>query len=285
MANAIYPLMAIAGFGSSFIKKSKDDDVPFWDTRDYYLFPADYTYLIDEILASPYGLMTQQIIMSDTRRLPGEGYHYYYNKKTGERSFIDRNFRYITFQKKKKNVNNEEVTYYRCYVGGLLMSQQDILLSSIVTKIFRTNELTIRIISIDTSGQFAKPIYMTEKYHEPQPFQEKAVCDILDLYETNKHHNIKVIMSAKRGTGKTFGTRITKKKYEKRHPSHIVKLYSDFDPTVVGVNVNNLILKEASDISPIIIVIDEIDEVFKDVYREKQNFDPRTLHTKNKMLS
>jgi len=50
----------------------------------------------------------------------------------------------------------------------------------------------------------------------------------------------------------------------------------------VGVNINNLILIEASTISPVIIIIDEIDEVFKDVYRSKENYDQRTLHTKIK---
>lgn len=72
--------------------------------------------------------------------------------------------------------------------------------------------------------------------------------------------------------------------YEKRYPSHEVHLFSDFDPTVIGVNINELILNKnvVSSITPIIIVLDEIDEIYKDVYQEKQNHDPRILHTRSR---
>lgn len=280
---AIYPLMAVAGFSSQFLSSFKDDNdnIPAWDwTHDYYVFPADYTYIIDNILASPYGLMTQKIIMSENKRIPAVGYHYYYNVKTDERTFIDTHFRYITFVKTRKTISNEVIVSYRCIVGGLLAWQKEELLASIVTKIFRTDSDTIRTISIDTSSHLIKPIYMTEKYDTPRSYQKNAANLIINSYKTNKHHNTKYIISGKRGTGKTFTARVIKKMYEKQNPSHIVKLFSDFDPTVVGVNVNNIILAEASSISPVIIVINEIDEVYKYIFSDKQIFDSRILHTK-----
>ena len=108
MSNPFIPLMAAAGFGSHFLGKSKDDDIPYWDwTRDYYMFPPEFTNLIDEILESPYGLVTQQIITSDSRNIPGTGFHYFFDQTKNNRTFWDNKFRYITFEKKTKKVTKK----------------------------------------------------------------------------------------------------------------------------------------------------------------------------------
>jgi hypothetical protein len=283
MANPLYPLMALAGFGSSFLGKSKDDDIPFWDwTRDYYMFPPEYTGVIDELLVSSYGMTTQQIITGDSRRIPGNGYHYFFKEKDTNRTFIGRNFHYIMFEKKNKKIKNEDVTYYRCYVGGVTMGKQQAILKDIIYKIFRTNSRKIRAISIDTSGSDARPMYVTLKYSKPMTFQQNIIDWIIKEYENSADKNIKVIVSAKRGTGKSFMARGVKKTYEKKHSSHFIKLFSDFNPTNIGVNIKSIILPEADSVSPVLIVIDEIDEIFKDVLKSKNLYDTRTHHTKDK---
>ena len=70
--------------------------------------------------------------------------------------------------------------------------------------------------------------------------------------------------------------------YERKNRSHFVKLFSGFDPTTIGVNINSIILPEADPVSPVIISIDEIDDVFKDALKPKDMFHTRTHHTNNR---
>lgn len=281
----MYPLMALAGFGMNFIDKNKDDNMPFWDfSRDYYCFPPEFTGLIDEILSShERGVITQKILIGENRNKPGIGYHYYYNKVKSKRGLLQKYFQYITFEKKEKKINGEVTPYYRCYVGGILMGKQQEILKYVINKLFTTNSKQIRAISIDTSSSTAKAIYTTVKYSPPKDFQKIVVDWLIDKYEKSENKNVKVIISGTRGTGKSFLARALKREYEKRNKSHFVKLFGDFDPSNIGVNVKSLVLNEADVNSPVIILIDEIDVIFKDTLRVKNNFDTRTHHTRNKM--
>lgn len=173
------------------------------------------TQMIDEILASPYGIMTQEIVLSQNRRAPGLGYHYYYDKNKDERSFIDYHFNYITFHKKRRTVGGNEIIQYNCITGGLIVGKQDRIFNDVVEKIFRTNSQTIRVISIDTSGYMPKFTHMTEMYHKPKDFQNKVANWIVSSFEINPNLNTKFILSGKRGTGKTFTARVVKKNVRK----------------------------------------------------------------------
>ena len=95
------------------------------------MFPPEFTNLIDEILESPYGLVTQQIITSDSRNIPGTGFHYFFDQTKNNRTFWDNKFRYITFEKKTKKVKGDDIEYYRCYVGGITMGKQTEILNKI----------------------------------------------------------------------------------------------------------------------------------------------------------
>lgn len=268
-------------FGAQFMQDTKDkDNVPWWDyVREYYMFPSDYTHIIDDLISSPYGEMGQKEIVSEHQKKPGIGYHYFYFNKPEDRYFFERYFKYVKLQKKTKTINNELITYYRCFV----LPGQNHVLDKMVHLIFVADQNSIRIISIDTSSAEPKTFYTTEKYFQPRPYQKKAVDYIIDGYEKDLHYNYKVILSGQRGTGKTLTARMLKKELEKIYPKIMIKLFADFDPSTTAVNVKKLILTEASPTSPVIIVIDEIDEMFKEVYRDKQIFDPRILHTKNRL--
>lgn len=295
MAEIIYPAIAVLGLGGQlagqmFSKNGNNDpdEINYYDPRNwykyYYMFPPDCTHMIDEILASPYGVMTQEIMLSQHRRAPGLGYHYYYNKKDDERGFYDNHFNYITFHKKRRTIGGAEIIQYQCITGGLIVGKQDDIFNEVVAKIFRTDSNTIRVISIDMSSFSPKFTHMTEMYHQPKDYQSKAAEWIISSYENNPNNNTKYIISGTRGTGKTFTARVVKSNYLKRHPSHEVHLFSDFDPSVIGVNINDLILNKnvVSAITPVVIVLDEIDEIFKHVYQDKDNHDPRVLHTRTK---
>jgi hypothetical protein len=280
-AECVYPVLMAGAFGTQLLQNSKDNDnIPWWDyIREYYMFPSDYTHIIDDLLSSPFGEMGQKEIVSKHQKKPAVGYHYFYYNKPEDRYIFEKYFRYVKLQKKTKTINNELVTYYRCFV----LPGQDHVLDKMVHLIFVADQNSIRIISIDTSSPEPKTFYTTEKYFQSRPYQSKAVNYIIDGYEKDPHYNYKVILSGQRGTGKTLTARMLKKELEIRYPKTMVKLFADFDPSTTAVNVKKLILTEASPTSPIIIVIDEIDEMFNEVHKEKQIFDPRILHTKNRL--
>ena len=75
---------------------------------------------------------------------------------------------------------------------------------------------------------------------------------------------------------------VLKKKLDAEIPNACVCLYDDFDPSAVGVNVNTMILKYASVTSPVVIVINEVDTFFDQVYVESPMYDTREQHTRGK---
>ena len=282
VTGVVCPTLMAGAMGAQMLPtyNKKDDDIPWWDIlRDYYLFPSDYTHIIDDLLSTTRGEMTQKRIISKHKKRPDVGYHYFYFNKKKDRWLFERYFKYVKLEKKRRDVNNEEQSYYRCYV----LPGQTHVFDKMIELIFIADSNSVRVISINTSGGVPTPIHITEKYFQPRPYQKKCVDHIISEYSADKHKNYKVILSGERGTGKTLTARMVKKELERKYNTAVVKLYSDFDPSTVAVDVKSLILTQADKTSPVIIVIDEIDEMFKEVYRDKQIFDPRTLHTKNRL--
>lgn len=276
--------MAVAGFGLSFLRDSKDESVPVWNlTQDYYLFPPELTDLIDDILInSDFGGVGQKEIVGESRNIPACGTHYFYDEIKHRRGWYSNKFHYIVLERKTKKVNNEEVNYYRSYVGGITVGKQQEILSYFIKKLFRTNRKKVRVISIDTSGPNAKTVLSTVKYAKPENHQQKVIDWILKKYKNDENNNVKIIICGPRGTGKTFTSRGIKKEYEEKNTSHFIKLYNNFDPSNIGVDVNSFILSKASHVSPVIIQIDEIDVIFAEALKQKNLFDSRTLHTRTR---
>ena len=62
------------------------------------------------------------------------------------------------------------------------------------------------------------------------------------------------------------------------------QLFDNFDPSVIGYDVNKHILQHASEKSPVILVINEIDILYHEVHEPRQYYDPRAApHIKNKL--
>lgn len=269
-----------AGVITAKLTQDNRDEIPFWDVaRDYYMFPIDYTHIIDDIISSSYGEMGQQEIMSEYSRKPGIGEHYFYFNKAEDRGYFERWFRYVKMLRKTKTIGNQIITYYQC----LVLPGQNGVLDKLINLIFIADSNSIRVINIDTSGVEPSLFYTTKKYFEPRPYQIIVINHIIDGYNKDPHHNYKIILSGSRGTGKTITAKMVKKALERQNQKIMVKLFSDFDPSATAVNVEKLVLKQAEPNCPVIIVIDEIDIIFEEVNKEKQIFDPRTLHTKNKL--
>lgn len=276
MASVVILGVGLSAFMALMMKEDKegDDSVSWYDYyNSYYIFPEEYTDIIDTLLTTPNcASIGQKIILSQRFTKPAVGKHLYYINKSKD------NLNSITFEKKRKTVDNREIYYYRCYVGY----DKDKIFQDAVNKIFITDEKTVRTISIDTSSGTPNKFYMTKIYKTPYQYQLDITEFIIREFNNNPSHNVNALISGVRGSGKTFIGRVLKKELE-QNLGITVKLFDDFNPSDIGVNVKSIILTEAH-YSPIIILIDEFDVILNEVTREKQLFgDSRILHTKNKL--
>ena len=105
-AECVYPVLMAGAFGTQLLQNSKDNDnIPWWDyIREYYMFPSDYTHIIDDLLSSPFGEMGQKEIVSKHQKKPAVGYHYFYYNKPEDRYIFEKYFRYVKLQKKTKTI-------------------------------------------------------------------------------------------------------------------------------------------------------------------------------------
>ena len=61
------------------------------------------------------------------------------------------------------------------------------------------------------------------------------------------------------------------------------RLYDNFDQTQIGANIVTLALQYATRHTPIVLIINEIDDIYNAVYENSQSMDPRGSHTSNKL--
>ena len=251
------------------------------DTLDfynyYYAFPEEYTDAIDNILVnSRYGVVTYKMITGEKSYLPYHGKHYFYsstNKK--KQTFFTRTF--ITLEKKEKDLGDRKIDVYHAYVRPY---RHDVFVF-FLKKLFESKQDEIQVISIDTSAYEPKMLYMKKIYHTPRPHQVGVINKIVDHYKNSKFKNTKIILSGERGAGKTsIGVMVAKEIMNKFNVQP--RIYDDFDPSAVGVNIKSFILKYASGLVPVIIIINEIDIIYDNALSENTEHDPRLKHSKNK---
>lgn len=241
----------------------------------YYAFPEEYTDAIDNILVnSEHGVVKYKMITGEKSFLPYHGKHYFY-QNIKKKSLFARMF--ITLEKKEKDLGDRKIDVYHCYVRPYRKKVFVLFLK----KLFESKQDEIQVISIDTSAYEPKMLYMKKIYHEPRSHQISVISKIVDHYQNSKFKNTKAVISGERGAGKTsIGVMVAKEIIDKFNVRP--RIYDDFDPSAIGVNVKSFILKYASDLVPVIIVINEIDVIYDDAISENTEHDPRLKHSKNK---
>ena len=61
-----------------------------------------------------------------------------------------------------------------------------------------------------------------------------------------------------------------------------VRVYEDFSPSSIGVNVRSLVLSYASKHTPVVLLINEVEEHFERAAQGQQTFDPRLQHARDR---
>ena len=261
--------------GISMSSTMKD---PYWYdiTSIRYRFEPSKTDTLDSFLAeSNHASVCNKIIKSKHASIPGEGAHrYYYHPKSDRRFWNKHKNIFLLKHKENKDDDDDVKSVYTAYI----FPGYEYILRQLLNDLDRMSENDVRVKSIDTSDTSPKIIEINKICKQPRLYQEDALKFILDEYTEFTDFNVKTIIYGKRGSGKTFMGRLISKRMRNCSPL----LFDDFDPSTIGVNIATLILNQATKMTPVIIVINEIDVIYNKVINEDPGFDPRLQHTKDK---
>lgn len=259
----------------------KKDEIPWYDLwHNYFVLPPEYTTTVDKILMNPkHGYLRQKEVRGPGLMAPGMGTHFYYRDRD---CWYD--FNYIRLIKTRVKEGEREVEYYRCLVGPF----SEPVRKDMEKIMFTIAESRIQVISIDTSTPVPRTLVVTQKYNKPRLSQKRLVKAIVKSFLNVPNHNIKICICGVRGTGKSsigkmvkrfLDTRIVGENEPEKRPT---KLFHNFDPKQVGVNIESMVLTNA-DSSDVIVMMDELDIILNDVTTPAQMFgDARLQHTKDK---
>ncbi len=294
MAEVAFAVPIIFGAGGMLKSvnnsNTKEDNVftlQAWDPfSDYYKFDKQFNDMIDQLLMDPlHGWLGNKIPVSERSFMPGEGRHAYYRKKS-KYYLIDKN--YVNFYKKIKTHNGIEIVTYYCKLSLIAkLFKKYNAFSQLMKALFRPCINTIRITSIDTSHGDARIYVKNQIYKNPTPLQTIFADFILNYYHSEiNNNNIKVFISGKRGSQKTYMGKVVKKKLDD-HPLSKGEISStlidNFNPKDIGVNIETMFLSKATRTNPLIILINEFDIIMNYVIDpNKQCFDPRLCHARDK---
>lgn len=238
----------------------------------YYTFSEKHTELIDTILITEH-----KNVIVDENYIKNPDYGVYYYEFGNNLNICN-----IGLIKKLIKKNNKEVTFYKAYVGKYLaMTKLHNCLDQFIINLVELNRNDdkdmVIVHSIDTSQDTPVTISLKKLCKKPRQNQ-LDVLNIISSHFVKEHDfNVKIMLSGKRGLGKSYIGRLVKKYFTVN-----ALLFDDFNPSSVGVNINTVALKYATKYSPVIIIINEIDTYFDIVLNPRETFDSRLQHTKSK---
>jgi ATPase family associated with various cellular activities (AAA) len=259
----------------------------------YYIFPDEFTNVIDDLFSDEnHCEMGNAKYVSNRKKIPGEGYHYYYlhgkqSREFGNPGWGYHRWGYVGLEKCKKTVENRDVYYYSVWHPNTNPWHPNIEGGENAFKNFEkllisNEENTIKVMSIDKSSYTPYINCVTKICESPKDNQNDAMKIIFEQFTAQNNYNVKVMLFGNRGVGKTYTAMLLKKHIDNNVPNTCTRLFDDFDPASSGMDVKNFILRHASLNSPVIIIINEIDSLYEEVYKDKVSHDPRSCHTKNK---
>ena len=113
LATCPFVLPAMVALLLSDSSSDDDDMIPWWDKWNFYeIISEEYTDIIDSLLIkSKYAMLNPKILISQKKKIPGLGIHYYYKKPIKKLRFYDK-YNYFGFMKMKKEIKSEEIYYY-----------------------------------------------------------------------------------------------------------------------------------------------------------------------------
>ncbi len=285
----ILTLLSISSLFSNYFTPS---EIPWYDFRNHYqVISTDATSTIDRMLMnknhSQLGLTSLQM---GNRLIPGLGHHHYYSEHSENRSRLSTWTRYITLIKKEEESkgSHKQTQNLNYYVLIFSPFNQDIS-EKFKQELFSTDHNYIKAIHIDTSGYEVRETLVSRSCGHPQYHQKEAIQEIVNHWTDpgNIYFNTKIILSGPSGVGKSYTGELLKKYLENKdintHLNTFVQLFIDFNPSTPGLDIDTVVLSKASRESPVIIIMNEIDQIYDQVFQTSTRYESRTSHTDSKV--
>jgi hypothetical protein len=173
--------------------------------------------------------------------------------------------------------------YYTLFYTDMWIRSKKASANNFINILFTAETNTVNVIRFENTEQIYKPQTVQAICNEAKPFQQKAINIILKKYNEQNNKNVKTIISGDSGVGKSYTAMLLKKALEESNTNTNVLLFENFDPSAPGLEINKMVLRYASEHTPIILIINEIDTMYDEVWRAKDTYDPQVAHTKNKI--
>jgi hypothetical protein len=240
----------------------------WYDLWNYYnKYHESYNNYLDKYIMASCKKIKNTLINDNGSEVPDIG-TYYFEYDDGTVGVI----------KTIRKINNKEIYEYKIFStteSRLKRFKNDL-------NIFTKKTMEVNVMSIDTSSDNPAIVPLTKLCKDARPNQDKVIEHIVNHWNAQNDFNTKVMLYGDRGVGKTYVAKLLKKYIETIKPSTNVQLFDDFNPSTIAVNVNTMVLQKATDITPVILVINEIDTVYDKVISGQEPFDHRLQHSRNK---
>lgn len=183
----------------------------------------------------------------------------------------------ITIEKNHRVLDNRDVFEYKIYAKN-----KKALVDFVkIIHGFTENNQSVSVQSIDTSRDTPGTICIKKSCGSMHDNQKQAINLIISEWNPKNKFNTKIILYGQRGLGKTYTARLIKKYIQDTYKDIYPILFDDFNPSSIGVNVNKMILNQATSTTPVILVINEIDTIYHKVVNGPEPYDSRLQHSRN----
>lgn len=235
---------------------AKLDEPGGWNifNSSYTKIHESLTCIVDSMIMK-YGVTGSVMIISGGKTIPAQGTHYiHYGQDPNAYVGLIKIF--------IKHGKNEGSAYYTVYEPRYSYLQPLIWNVSPIQKFtqqLQEQQVTCIMTHRVDSTSFEPTLYsMTVKHPtEMFPYQETICRFIMTLYAFHKGGT--VLISGKRGSGKTTAAMNVKKTIEREFENSIVTLISNFNPSQTSVDIFKLALRSANDINPHVVIVNEIE--------------------------
>lgn len=278
-------LSAITGMFSRYLASD------YWYDFYHYYYDIDkqYTTILDDMLLDERRGIISNCRFLNNNFIPAEGIHYYSISDNAQNNrWLPKILqpgkwigliKYTNMFERNAKSDKNDISYYRAFVPP---AAHKAFINLFIKFVKTGNADSIRVMHIDSAKYDTELVPKNDIYKgDCRENQLIAVKEITDLFEKSKFKSVKVMLSGKRGVGKTYIGKILKKTIDHQYNKNC-QLYNNFDPAQIGLDIVTALLVRAKRDTPIILVINEIDVIYERTCDQKDTNDARSCHTKNK---
>ena len=251
----------------------------FYDILSHYtIYNENLTETIDMmIMDKNHGKPGLCEVLSENKKIPAEGKHFYFIKHV-RKTYLDNWSNYVGLDKIVEKIGQNPKTYYLVWTPPT--DRKKVALDIFDMRLFGLNKDSIDTYQIDSTGMEPKLFRFVQNYYKPYPHQLTAIDRIISVYKYNKY-NAKILIYGGKNIGKSTTAIQLKKELDSCYENTNAQIINAFDPSQTGLNILKLALSQMQQNAPVILIIDEIQTYYENVYAKEKPHVSMFQHTRN----